>query len=222
MPTTPNPSAAQEILRVASVALILVGALAVRSGLGVLKGRRGRKAAPPSPTHLALGVVLVLGGLGAMAFHREPEPEPEVITPERFSSMVAPAVSVSAPPPWRFTHDAENGKLAALQPEAVLLIETSRVTDSAGATALVNAVVDHFVTSQTAVRVGDLFTRYFDGRNGVGQGVTVGVGSSVVWAVERPGPLYTIIVCTSLKGPDAQTACDPVLSTLKWRAPGPR
>jgi len=45
-------------------------------------------------------------------------------------------------------------------------------------------------------------------------------GSTAVWIVKRIASFYTIVVCTS-DNTDARTTCDPILSTLHWRAPGP-
>jgi len=45
-------------------------------------------------------------------------------------------------------------------------------------------------------------------------------GSTAVWIAKRIASFYTIVVCTS-DNTDARTTCDPILSTLHWRAPGP-
>lgn len=221
MPTTPGPSAAQEILRIASVGLLLVGGVAVSSGLGVLKRRRGAKLSKPSSLHLAVGIVMLAGGMTALAFRREPAPEPEIITPEQFSSRRVPTLSVVAPPPWRLEHDEEAGRLAGQRPGVRLMIETTYITDTDGARSTVNGVVDTLRRSGLAP-MGEPFAASFDGLQAVGTVGTAAAASMAFWVVERPGKLFTIIVCTSDTGPDAQTACDPVLSTLKWRTPGPR
>jgi len=68
--------------------------------------------------------------------------------------------------------------------------------------------------------MGEPFSASFDGLEALGTVGMAAAASMAIWVVERPGKLFTIIVCTSDAGPDAQTACDPVLSTLKWRRLG--
>lgn len=221
MPTTPEPSAAQEILRVLSVGSLLVGGLAVASGLGVLKGRRGRKAPQPSAPHFAIGAALVVGGMIAMAVRHDPVPEPEVITAERFSSNGMPAVSVVAPPPWRFEHDAQNGRLVATRPGGKLMIETSFISDANDRAAALAGVFGG-LQRMGLEPAGEPFMQWFDGLEAAARVGTAGAASSAIWVVERPGKIFTIIVCTSETGHDAQTACHPILSTLQWRRPGPR
>jgi hypothetical protein len=221
MPTTPEPTAAQELLRVGSVAMLLVGGVAVTSGLGLLKKRRSRAVVKPSPLHLALGIVLLVGGLIAMAFHRDPAPEPEVVTAQRFSSSGLPALSVDAPPPWQFEHDAEAGRLSGQRPGGRMMIETTFITDSHDAAGALSGVFGNL--QRMGLRpAGDPFAQSFDGLQAAGRVGIAGDGSSALWVVERPGKLFTIIVCTSDADHDARTACDGVLSTLRWRPPGPR
>jgi len=221
VPTTPEPSAAQEILRVVSLGLLLVGGAAVASGLGVLERRRQRKPSKPSAPRLAIGVAMVLGGMIAMAFREAPAPEPEIITGERFSSATMPAVSVVAPPQWRFEHDAQNGRLVATRVGGKLMIETSFITDASDRGAALNSVFGG-LQKMGLQPAGEPFTQSFDGLEAAGRIGTAGAGSSAIWIVERPGKLFTIMVCSSETGHDAQTSCAPILSTLKWRRPGPR
>jgi hypothetical protein len=170
----------------------------------------------------AAGVVLMAGGLAAHLLRRDPEPEPEIINAAVFSSSLAPTVSVTAPPPWRFEHDAQKGQLTGLRPGAVFMIETSFINDSAGGAPAILDAVGKGLRSRGATPVGQPFTQPVAGLDASGQIMTVGIGSSALWVVPRGGTLFTVIVCTSESGPDARTACDPVLSTLKWRRPGPR
>jgi len=221
MPTTPEPSAAQEILSVVSVGLLAVGGAAVASGLGMLKRRRGRKPSEPSTSHFAIGVAMVLGGAVAMAFRHDPAPEPEAITPERFSAIAMPAVSVDAPPPWRFEHDLQKGRLVATRPGGKLMIETSFISDANDRTAALAGVFGG-LQRMGLEPAGEPFMQWFDGIEAAGRVGAAGVGSSAIWVAERPGKLFTVIVCTSETGHDALTACHPILSTLKWRPPGPR
>ena len=221
MPTTPEPSAAQEALRVVSVALLLVGGAAVASGLGVLKNRRGRTVSKPSVGHLILGIVMLAAGLIALAFRHDPAPEPDVASAERFSSSRLPALSVVAPPPWRFEHDEQAGRLAGLRPGGRMMIETTLITDANDSVGALNGVFAG-LQKMGLEPAGEPFAQWFGGLQAMGRVGTAGAASSAIWVVERPGKLFTIIVCTSEEGHDAQTACDGVLSTLKWRPPGPR
>jgi len=216
MPTTPELSAGQEALRTVSLALLLVGGAAVASGLGFLKRLRGRGNEKPSRRHLVLGIAMLAGGLVAIAFQRDPPSE--VITTERFFSIRMPAISVEAPPPWRLLYDAQSGRLFAHRPEAKLMIETSFITDADGVTVL-NKLFDEYVKMGMQPAAAP-FGVSFDGLAGTGKLGIAGRGSSAIWVIERPGKMFTIAVCTSESGHDAQTACDGVLSTLKWRPVG--
>jgi hypothetical protein len=217
MPTTPELSAGQEALRTVSVALLLVGGAAVASGLGFLKRLRGRRNEKPSRRHLVLGVAMLAGGLVAIAFQRDPPAE--VITTERFSAMRMPAISVDAPPPWRLLYDAQSGRLFAHRPDGKLMIETSFLTDAADGVTVLNKLFDEYAKMGMQPAAAP-FGVSFDGLQGSGKLGIAGRGSSAIWVIERPGKLFTIAVCTSESGHDAQTACDPVLSTLKWRPVG--
>jgi len=217
MPTTPELSAGQEALRTASMAALLVGAAAVASGLGFLKRLRGRGKEKPARSHLALGIALIAGGLIAMALQKDPAAE--VITPERFSSIRMPAISVAASPPWRFVYDVNTGRLFAHRPDAKLMLETSFITDADGAVTVLNKLFEEYAKMGLAP-AASTFGQSFDGLQGSGKIGIVGGASNGIWVIERPGKLFTVIVCTSEKGHDAQTACDPVLSTMKWRSPG--
>src|SRR5262245_15598244 len=217
MPTTPELSAGQEALRTVSLALLLVGGAAVASGLGVLKRLRGRATEKPSRRHLVLGIAMLVGGLVAIAFQRDPPSE--VITTERFFSSRMPAISVGAPAPWRLLYDAQSGRLFAHRPDAKLMIETSFITDAAEGVTVLNKLFDEYAKMGMAPS-GAPFGVSFDGLQGTGKLGIAGRGSSAIWVIERPGKMFTIAVCTSETGHDAQTACDPVLSTLKWRPVG--
>src|SRR5262245_38617283 len=140
MPTTPELSAPQEILRVAIVFLVLVGALAVMSGLGVLKRRGKATTVKPSRRHLALGVALLLGAAIATGFRRDPVPEAEVITAQRFLSRRLPALSIEAPPPWQFEHDVEMGRLTGQRPGGRMMIETTFITDATDSGSALNGI----------------------------------------------------------------------------------
>jgi hypothetical protein len=142
-----------------------------------------------------------------------------VISAERFSSGRAPTISISAPSPWRFEHDQEAGRLDGARPGVRLMIETTFVTDSNDKLTTLNVFIDNLRRTGLGP-MGDPFSASFDGLQAVGTVGTTAAASMAIWVVERPGKLFTIIVCTSDTGPDAQTACDPVLSTLKWRRPG--
>jgi hypothetical protein len=165
--------------------------------------------------------VLVLGGMIAMAFRGEPGPEPEVISAERFSSPGMPAISIVAPAPWQLAHDAPKGRVLATRAGGKLLIETSFITDAKDRAGALEGVFGG-LQAMGLVPEGEPFAQWFDGLEASARIGTSGAASSAVWVVERPGRLFTIIVCTSETGHDAQTACDPVLSSLRWRAPGPR
>ncbi len=217
MPTTPELSAGQEALRTVSLALLLVGGAAVASGLGFLKRLRGRGNEKPSRRHLVLGIAMLVGGLVAIAFQRDPPAE--IITTERFSSLRMPAISIDAPPPWRLLYDAQSGRLFAHRPDAKLMLETSLIADAADGVTVLNKLFDEY-TKMGMAQAGAAFGVSFDGVPGTGKLGTAGRGSSAIWVIERPGKLFTVVVCTSEAGHDAQTACDPVLSTLKWRPVG--
>jgi hypothetical protein len=215
---TPEPSAAQEILNIASVVLLLGGGLAVSSGLGVLKSRRGRRPSKPSGAHLALGLAMLVGGGITMSLKHDPAPETETITSERFFSSQLPSIAVTAPPPWRLEHDVRAGRLVGTRPGAKLMMETSFITDVNDAPSALDGVFRP-LTQMGLEPAGEPFIRWFDGLQAWGRIGTAGLGSSAVWVAERPGKLFTVFVCTSETGHDAQTACDSVLTSLNWRPP---
>ena len=220
MPTTPELSAGQEVLRTVSLALLLLGGVTTASGLGVLRRRRGRGTDKPSNRRLALGIAMLVGGLIATAFHHDPGPEPEVITKEHFSSTRLPAVAVDAKPPWLLVHDAAAGRVFATCPAGKLMIETTFITDANDSVTVLKNLFDEYAKIGLAPS-GEPFAQWFDGVQASGRTGIAGVGSSTIWVVERLGKLFMVIVCTSEKAHDAQTACDGVLGSLKWRAPGP-
>src|SRR5262245_15855663 len=168
MPTTPEPTAAQEALRVGSMALVLLGGSVVASGLGVLKPRRGRQPPKPSSVRLAIGVVMLVGGIGAMALRRHPVPEPEIVSAERFSSRELPALSMVAPPPWRFEHDQSAGRLAGLRPGGRMMIETTYITDSNDSNAALTAVFGNLQRMGLEPK-GEPFAQTFDGLRALGR-----------------------------------------------------
>jgi hypothetical protein len=146
-------------------------------------------------------------------------PEPDVISPTRFSSDVAPSLSLFAMPGWRFTHDRDAGRLAATDGKSKLMIETSRLTDKVDPTGFLKMMADRAVAAGGAVE--EPFTDTFDGLAAPGIVIGSAPQSSVIWYVARGGPIVTVVVCNVATAPGARSMCRDVLATLHWRSPGP-
>lgn len=216
--TIPAATPLQQLLQLLSVVLVAIGGGMIASGLGLLKSRR-RPRPPPSRPRLALGAVMLAGAIFIWSSPFRPAPAPDVISPSQFSSSRLPAASVSAPPGWRFEHDPEAGRLVATGPRARLVIETARLADIEDAAGLLEAFSRQ--QRQDGLQPTGRSPRTFDGLNAVGMLASGNAGSVVTWALHRVERLFTVILCASDTGPDALSACDPVLSTLTWRPPGP-
>jgi hypothetical protein len=90
--------------------------------------------------------MLVVGVV--MHFVALPSPaDPEVITKTRFSSDVAPTLSIDMPSGWTFTHDRAAGRLIAADAHSTLSIETSLVTDGIDAPGFIKLFSDRMRTA---------------------------------------------------------------------------
>jgi hypothetical protein len=148
---------------------------------------------------------LIAGGLIAMALQKDPAAE--VITPERFSSIRMPAISVAASPPWRLVYDVNTGRLFAHRRDAKLMIETSFITDADGAVTVLNKL---FASTRRWARTG---ASPFGSRSTACGRARSGSSAALrgIWVIERRQAVHGH-VCTS-RGSRCQTACDGVLST---------
>lgn len=214
-PTIPSATSLQILGRVIAAAGLALGGAMLLSGLGLLKGRRRGRPDKPSGTRAALGVTLMILGAVAAMLNASSPPEPDVISPTRFSSDVAPSLSLLAMPGWRFTHDRDAGKLAATDGKSNLMIETSRLTDKVDPHGFLKMMADRAVAAGGTVE--GPFTDTFDGLAAPGIVMRGAPESSVIWYVARGGPLITVVVCNVATAPSARSTCRDLLASLHWR-----
>jgi hypothetical protein len=99
------------------------------------------------------------------------------------------------------------------------MIETAQVADVQDAPDLLAALTEE--QQRHGLSLSTPPPRAIDGLNAAAAVASAEQGSVATWVVHRVGRLYSILICTSDTGPDASSACDPVLAALTWRAPGP-
>lgn len=214
----PSATSAQIGLRTVSAVLMVMGAVTLASGLGILK-RRGRPHADKvSGARAAVGAsLLAIGVIMAALNDAHAPPASEVITPTRFSSSAGAALSIDAPAGWTLSPDRAAGRLVATGGGTTLLLETSLVTDGAKPNFIVDQLKDRAIAAGGTV--DESFTELIDGRSALGVAVTVGAQSSALWCVPRGGQLLTVVVCRTIVPAHAREACRSALATLKWRTP---
>jgi hypothetical protein len=211
----PSATSLQILKRVIAAAGLALGGAMLFSGLGILKSRRRARPDKPSGTRAAIGATLIILGAVAAMLNASSAPEPDVISPTRFSSDVAPSLSLFAMPGWRFTHDREAGKLAATDGKSSVMIETSRLTEKVDPPGFLKIMADRAVAAGGTAE--GPFTDTFDGMAAPGIVIRGAPQSSVIWYVARGGPVITIVVCNVATATSARSACRDILATLHWR-----
>ena len=222
MSTIPAATTLDIALRTAQAALLGLGVVTVLSGLGLLpKRRRQRRPDAPSTPRAVMGFALLAGGLVVMGVRamREGSAPADVISSTRFSSSVAPTLSLEAPANWLLSHDPANGRLVATGPQASLMIETSAMSEGVDPARFLGNL-SKIVTSGGGTDEG-AFEETLDGLTASGRSFKYETTSQAAWYVPRGGPLVTTISCRSDGQASGRDACRPVLSALKWRPPGP-
>jgi hypothetical protein len=215
----PADTSFQILLRVISAMGLLGGGAMLVSGMGLLKSRRRSRPDKPSNARVAMGAIFMALGSVAFVLNRPPAPEPEVISPTRFSSDTAPTLSLDAPAGWRFTHHREAGKVVATDGASEVVIETARLTDQVDPAGFVKLMADRAFAAGGTVE--GPFTDTFDGLTALGIVTRFATQSSALWYVARGGPVITVMVCRVADVANARSTCRNVLATLHWRSPGP-
>jgi hypothetical protein len=214
-PTIPSATSLQILGRVIAAAGLAFGGAMLFSELGLLKRRRRARPDKPSGVRAALGATLMILGAVAAMLNATSAPEPDVISATRFSSGVAPSLSLFAVPGWRFAHDREAGRLAATDGKSHLMIETSRLSDKVDPPGFLRMMSDRAMAAGGTVE--GPFTDTFDGLAATGIVIKGAPQSSVIWYVARGGPLITVVVCNVATAASARSMCRDVLATLRWR-----
>jgi hypothetical protein len=220
--TLPARTTLDIVLSVVQAVGLGLGGITLASGLGLMRRRRrSSKRAEPSLPQVVVGGILLLGGAAASIARgiQSAGDEAEEISSTRFSSATAPTISLEAPPNWLLTHDRAAGRLVATGPQARLIIDTSRVTDGINPEEFFTGVAK--IATAAGGTEEDSFQETLDGFPALGRSFKYEGATAAVWFVPRGGPLLTTIACRSQGRASGRDACRPVLSALKWRAPGP-
>ena len=141
----------------------------------------------------------------------------EVVTAQRFSSAMLPALSLNAPEGWRLELDKAAHKLTAKSDGAKLLISTVVLKEVVDVDFLLGQLAErqrglgYEVGETTPDRLGDL--------PAVGFLATVPGRTVSAWMVKRDAHLASSVMCSSDGKVSARDACRAPLGSLRWREP---
>jgi hypothetical protein len=141
--------------------------------------------------------------------------EPDVVSPDRFSSGTLPALSLSAPEGWRLELDKAGHKLIARGTGARLQVSTAILTEAVDVEALLRQLAD----GQRALGfdVGETFTDRLGDLPALGFLATAASRSVCAWLIKRDTHLASSVICSTDGKPSAREACRAPLASLHWR-----